>query len=400
MEKTVLSVSQLNNALKNYIEANALFRDVCVRGEISNYKLYPSGHHYFSLKDAESTVSCVLFRGSAYSLRFRPENGMQVLAAGRISVYPRDGKYQLYVSAMMPAGAGDLQLAFEQLKARLEAEGLFDEDHKKELPAYPGRIALITSPVGAAVQDMIRILGSRWPLSEVLVVPVRVQGTEAAGEIATAIGLVNRNRLADLIITGRGGGSLEDLWAFNEEIVARAVYASEIPVIAAVGHEPDITIADYVADLRASTPSNAAELAVPDKAAFAARLANSRSRLINAVTKKIALNRKTIKDLAGKRVLQRPDEIFALRRMDLDMLRERMLSAEERMISGKKQQFLTCVAAMEAMSPLKVLTRGYTITETQDKRMLRSAEEASREDRLTVRFYDGSVSCLVDKRTV
>ena len=400
MNELAMTVSELNARVKALVESDPMLSRVMVRGELSNYKIYPSGHHYFTMKDAEASLRCVMFRSSASKLRFRPESGMSVTATGRVSVYPRDGAYQLYVTDLMPEGVGDLQVAFEQLKARLEAEGLFDEDHKKELPAYPGRIALITSPVGAAVQDMIRILGSRWPLSEVLVVPVRVQGTEAAGEIAAAIGLVNRNRLADLIITGRGGGSLEDLWAFNEEIVARAVYASEIPVIAAVGHEPDVTIADYVADLRASTPSNAAELAVPDKAAFAARLANSRSRLINAVTKKIALNRKTIKELAGKRVLQRPDEIFALRRMDLDMLRERMLSAEERMISGKKQQFLTCVAAMEAMSPLKVLTRGYTITETQDKRMLRSAEEARREDRLTVRFYDGSVSCLVDKRTV
>ena len=398
MEKTILTVSQLNNALRNYIEENPFFSNICVAGEISNYKLYPSGHHYFSLKDAEGTVSCVLFRSSAVSLRFRPENGMQILASGRISVYPRDGKYQLYVSTMMPFGAGDLQMAFEQLKARLDAEGLFLSDHKKRLPAFPERIALVTSPVGAAVRDMIRILGSRWPLAEVLVVPVRVQGTEAAGEIAEAIRLVNENRLADLIITGRGGGSLEDLWAFNEEKVARAIYASEIPVISAVGHEPDVTIADYTADMRASTPSNAAELAVPEKEEIAARLESLSFRAAGAVSKRLALSRKAVQELSRKRVLQRPEEFFALRRMDLDMLRERMLSAEERLISGSKQKFLSCVASMEAMSPLKVLSRGYTLVQAKDQRMLFSAEEARREEILTIRFHDGSVGCTVDER--
>ena len=398
MEKTILTVSQLNNALRNYIEENPFFSNICVAGEISNYKLYPSGHHYFSLKDAEGTVSCVLFRSSAVSLRFRPENGMQVLASGRISVYPRDGKYQLYVSTMMPFGAGDLQMAFEQLKARLDAEGLFLSDHKKQLPAFPERIALVTSPAGAAVRDMIRILGIRWPLAEVLVVPVRVQGTEAAGEIAGAIRLVNENRLADLIITGRGGGSLEDLWAFNEEKVARAIYASEIPVISAVGHEPDVTIADYTADMRASTPSNAAELAVPEKEEIAARLESLSFRAAGAVSKRLALSRKAVQELSRKRVLQRPEEFFALRRMDLDMLLERMLSAEERLISGSKQKFLSCVASMEAMSPLKVLSRGYTLVQAKDQRMLFSAEEARREKILTIRFHDGSVGCTVDER--
>ena len=398
MEKTILSVSQLNNALKNYIEDNPFFSNICVAGEISNYKLYPSGHHYFSLKDVEAALSCVLFRGNAGFLRFRPENGMQVLASGRISVYPRDGKYQLYVSTMMPFGAGDLQLAFEQLKARLDAEGLFLAAHKKPLPTFPARIALITSPAGAAVRDMIRILGSRWPLAELLVVPVRVQGTEAAGEIADAIRLVNENNLADLIITGRGGGSLEDLWAFNEEKIARAIYASEIPVISAIGHEPDVTIADYTADVRASTPSNAAELAVPDRAEIAARIDSLALRAAGAVSKRLALSRKAVEELGRKRVLQRPEEYFSLRRMDLDMLRERMLSSEERLISGSKQKFLSSVASLEAMSPLKVLSRGYTIVQTRDKRMLRSAEEARREELMTIQFHDGSVDCAVDER--
>ena len=399
MEKTILTVSQLNNALRNYIEENPFFSNICVAGEISNYKLYPSGHHYFSLKDAEGTVSCVLFRSSAVSLRFRPENGMQVLASGRISVYPRDGKYQLYVSTMMPFGAGDLQMAFEQLKARLDAEGLFLTDHKKQLPAFPERIALVTSPAGAAVRDMIRILGIRWPLAEVLVVPVRVQGTEAAGEIAEAIRLVNENRLADLIITGRGGGSLEDLWAFNEEKVARAIYASEIPVISAVGHEPDVTIADYTADMRASTPSNAAELAVPEKEEIAARLESLSFRAAGAVSKRLALSRKAVQELSRKRVLQRPEEFFALRRMDLDMLRERMLSAEERLISGSKQKFLSCVASMEAMSPLKVLARGYSVATDQNGHVLSDASLAQPGELLHLKMSRGGLDCRVERQT-
>ena len=265
-ELRVLSVSQISQYIKGRMDQDELLSGVLIRGEISNYKMYPSGHHYFTLKDSQSALRCVMFRGDAERMRFRPENGMQVIAAGRITVFPRDGQYQLYCVQLTPEGAGDLQLAFEQRKEMLDREGLFDEGHKKSLPRFPERIALVTSPAGAAVRDMLRILKARWPQTGVLVVPVRVQGEEAAEEIAAAIDYVNYYRLADLIITGRGGGSMEDLWAFNEEVVARAIYRSDIPVISAVGHEPDVTIADFVADLRAATPSNAAELAVPDRA--------------------------------------------------------------------------------------------------------------------------------------
>ena len=264
MERQSLSVSELNNLIKELLEQEPLLSNVCVRGELSNYKIYPSGHHYFTLKDSESSLRCVMFKSSASKLRFRPENGMGVTVYGRVAVYPRDGAYQLYCSAIMPEGAGDLQVAFEQLKARLDSEGLFLRSHKKPLPQFPERIAIITSSAGAAVHDMIRILGHRWPMAQVVLLPVRVQGTEAPPEIVGAIKYANEFKVADLIITGRGGGSMEDLWAFNDERVARAIYASELPVISAVGHEPDVTIADYVADVRASTPSNAAEIAVPD----------------------------------------------------------------------------------------------------------------------------------------
>ena len=263
-ETKVFSVSELNGLIKELFDHTPLFLNISVRGELSNYKIYPSGHHYFTLKDSECSLRCVMFKGNAMHLRFRPESGMSVTAFGRISVFPRDGAYQLYCTGLMPEGTGDLQVAFEQLKKKLGEEGLFDEAHKKPLPPFPQKIAIITSSAGAAVHDMIRILGRRWPMSKVLLLPVRVQGVEAPAEIAGAIRYANRYAVADLIITGRGGGSIEDLWAFNDERVARAIYASEIPVISAVGHEPDVTISDYVADRRASTPSNAAEIAVPD----------------------------------------------------------------------------------------------------------------------------------------
>ena len=264
MERTSFTVTELNAHIKQLLDADMLLGNVCVTGELSNYKVYPSGHHYFTLKDAESSLRCVMFRSSAQSLRFRPASGMSVAAVGRIAVYPRDGAYQLYCTRLIPGGVGDLYAAYEQLKEQLQKEGLFDRTHKKPLPQFPQRIAVITSPAGAAVRDIIRVLGKRWPASEVVLLPVRVQGAEAPAEIAGAIRYANRYHVGDLIITGRGGGSIEDLWAFNDERVARAIYDSDIPVISAVGHEPDVTISDFVADLRAATPSNAAELAVPN----------------------------------------------------------------------------------------------------------------------------------------
>ena len=273
-EETILSPSQVSGYIKSWMDRDRLLSGLLVRGELSNYKMYPSGHHYFTLKDSQGALRCVMFRGDAASLRFHPQNGMQVIAAGRVTVFPRDGQYQLYCVRLTPEGAGDLAVAFEQMKARLLQEGLFDRAHKRPLPRIPGRIALVTSPAGAAVRDMLRILGARWPMAQIRILPVRVQGEGAAEEIAAALDWANLHQAADLIITGRGGGSMEDLWAFNEECVARAVYDSQIPVISAVGHEPDVTIADFTADLRAATPSNAAELAVPDQNEVYAALAS------------------------------------------------------------------------------------------------------------------------------
>ena len=264
MEQQVLTITQINEYIRSIMDRDSLLTGVAVKGEISNYKVYPSGHHYFTLKDDGAALKCVMFRGNAMRLRFHPENGMKVIALGKISVYPRDGAYQLYCSALTVDGVGDLHTAFEQLKAKLHAQGLFDPAHKQPLPKYPGTIGIITSSAGAAIHDMLRILKKRYPLTKVRLLPVRVQGAEAPAEIVSAIRYANIHKLADLLIVGRGGGSIEDLWAFNDEQVAYAIFQSQIPVISAVGHEPDVTISDYVADIRAATPSNAAEIAVPD----------------------------------------------------------------------------------------------------------------------------------------
>ena len=397
MEGQALSVTELNTYIKDLVDRDSVLINVCVRGELSNYKIYPSGHHYFTLKDNESSLRCVMFRSSAAKLRFRPESGMGVTAYGRVGVYVRDGAYQLNCTGLMPEGMGDLQVAFEQLKEKLSAEGLFERNHKKPLPAFPARIAIITSSAGAAVHDMIRILSRRWPMSKVILLPVRVQGVEAPPEIVGAIRYANEFQLADLIITGRGGGSIEDLWAFNDERVARAIYASEIPVISAVGHEPDVTISDYVADRRASTPSNAAEIAVPDQQEMRELLDNLEIRSRQAMEKKMHALSQRLDALGKNRALNDPGMYLDNRRMDLDRLRDRLLSAEERQIAGKKQRFVSQAAALDAMSPLRVLSRGYTVTAGADGKTLKSAGELHPGDRIFVRFADGRAKCAVEQ---
>ena len=392
-----LTVTQLNQIIKDLIEGQPLLSHVCVRGELSNYKIYPSGHHYFTLKDSESSLRCVMFKSSASKLRFRPESGMSVTVWGRVSVYPRDGAYQLYCTQLMPEGTGDLQVAFEQLKAKLQAEGLFEESHKKPLPPFPGRIAIITSSAGAAVHDMIRILSRRWPMTKVLLLPVRVQGVEAPPEIAGAIRYANEFEVADLIITGRGGGSIEDLWAFNDERVARAIYDSRIPVISAVGHEPDVTISDYVADRRASTPSNAAEIAVPDRREIAELLSSYDIRSSQALRRQLLQLSERLKAYRNKQVLRDPTAQFDNRRMELDRLRDRMLTAEERTLSRSRERFVALTAALDAMSPLRVLSRGYAIASDDSGRCVRSVRELEAGEKLTLRFTDGSADCLVEQ---
>ena len=380
----IFTVSEVNQFIKDLLDNVPPLQEVLLRGEISNYKLYPSGHHYFTLKDSQCSLKCVMFRGSAARLRFRPENGIQVIASGRISVYPRDGAYQLYCTGLTPEGAGDLSVAFEQLKEKLRKEGLFDETHKKPLPPYPRRIAIVTSPAGAAVHDMIRILRRRYPIAKVLLLPVRVQGTEAPAEIAGAIRYANARSLADVLITGRGGGSLEDLWAFNDERVARAIYDSDIPVISAVGHEPDVAISDFVADRRASTPSNAAEIAVPDMAELLRTLDAAHSRRLESLSK--------------KRVLTDPTAYLADRRQDVDHMTHRLCAAMRVVTDVQNRRFGALAASLDALSPLKVLGRGYALAQRPDGTVLRSADQARIGETLRLRLADGALRCQVKEK--
>ena len=322
-----VTVTQLNEYIKGLFSSDPQLASVCVTGEISNFKRHSTGHLYFTLKDEESAVSAVMFRGDAQKLRFSPGPGMKVIVLGRVGVYPKSGQYQVYVKIMQPDGIGSLYMAFEQLKEKLYKMGYFDPGHKKKLPRFPQKIAIVTSPTGDAVRDMIRILGSRYPLSNILVCPVKVQGEGAASEIAGMIAYINKFRLADLIITGRGGGSLEDLWAFNEETVARAIYESEIPVISAVGHEPDVTISDYVADCRASTPSNAAEIAVFDRRELEQSLERAYFTIRKYMGDKIISYRNRLNVIAQKPLMHSPYEYFDERKMYLSMLEQRISSS-------------------------------------------------------------------------
>lgn len=395
MAQNVISITQLNEYIRGKMDADPLLAQVAVRGEISNYKLYPSGHHYFTLKDEGAALKCVMFKGNALRLRFRPDNGMKVIAMGRITVYPRDGAYQLYCTAMAMDGVGDLYAAFEQLKAKLAAQGLFDPSHKKPLPKFPGVIGIVTSPAGAAVHDMLRILRKRYPLTEVRLLPVRVQGAEAPGEIAAAIRYANHHRLADLLIVGRGGGSIEDLWAFNEEVVARAVYDSRIPVISAVGHEPDVTISDFVADLRAATPSNAAELAVPDQDALRQTLDSVSAAMVTALQRQIKAARRHLQVLSASPALQSPVNYLGQKRKSLELLKNRLISAQTNGVNRRKQAYISLTAKLDAMSPLKVLTRGYAMTRLEDGTVLRSVRQVAAGTQVTVSLSDGRFSASV-----
>ncbi len=397
MQQDIYEVSQINEYLKLRFEDDEFLTNLLLRGEISNYKLYPSGHHYFSLKDATASIRCVMFKGNAFRLRFRPENGMKVVAGGRISVFPRDGVYQLYCTSLTPDGIGDLHVAFEQLKARLLAEGLFAQERKKALPRFPQTIAIVTSSAGAALRDMLRILRKRYPLSEVKLLAVRVQGEEAPAEIAAAIRYANRFRVADLIITGRGGGSIEDLWAFNDERVAYAIAQSEIPVISAVGHEPDVTISDFVADLRAATPSNAAELAVPDQMELRQSLAARQTMLITLISKRLKQERQRVAALGQARCLRSPTNYINDRRLLLDYTHRRLSAASTKLLNVSRERFVRLTAKLDAMSPLKVLGRGYAMAQDESGKMIQSVRSLSPGDQLTVRLADGRVITRVQE---
>lgn len=400
MNGEIYTVSQINQHIKELLNEDSSLHGILIQGEISNYKTYSSGHHYFSLKDSGGTLSCVMFRSYASKLRFLPENGMKVIAFGSISVYPRDGKYQLYCEQLMPDGLGELYVAFEQMKNRLEKEGLFAQEHKVPIPSCPNTIAIITSPSGAALHDMLRILNARWPMAKVKLMGVRVQGKEAPAELAGAVRYANRWKIADLIIIGRGGGSMEDLWAFNDEKLARTIYDSEIPVISAVGHETDYVITDFVADLRAATPSNAAELAVPDQTEVSSSLAEKRKRLNAAMSHLLKDYRQRLDRCTRSRQLTDPQIYLQDRQQRLDMLEREMVQCYQHILTRKKQRLGSASAALDAMSPLKVLGRGYSMTTLEDGTLVTSAGQVDVGTEVNVTLQQGSLSCTVTERSL
>lgn len=399
MAERIYSVSEVNDWVKTLLDSDERLASIYVRGELSNYKIYPSGHHYFTMKDEDGALRCVMFRSSASRLKFRPESGMKVIAFGRVTVFPRDGAYQLYVNALTPDGVGDLYAAFEQLKEKLLKEGLFDREAKKPIPRFPERIAVVTSSAGAAVRDIIRVLGKRYPLAKVLILPVRVQGAEAPPEIAAAIDYANRYNVADVIITGRGGGSIEDLWAFNDERVARAIFRSEIPVISAVGHEPDVTISDFVADMRAATPSNAAEIAVPDISELRESLAAYGIRSGQAVRRELTVLRRKLDELSAKRVMKDPKNYIEDRRVLIDYAQSRLIAAAESKTGSARRQYVALASSLDAMSPLKVLGRGYAIARSEETgTVVRSADDVTEGEMITVRMRSDELRCRVEER--
>ncbi|MCL6636227.1 MAG: exodeoxyribonuclease VII large subunit, partial [Peptococcaceae bacterium] len=387
----ILAVRELTQHVKSLLEKDYLLANVWVKGEVSNFKAHPSGHFYFTLKDEASTVRVVMFRSRTRLLPFRPENGMAVTVRGYVSVFERDGTYQLYAEEMEPDGTGALYLAFEQLKERLQREGLFDPKHKKALPLLPRRIGIVTSPTGAAIRDMVKIIGTRWPGREIVLVPVQVQGEAAPPAVARGIQLLNRLGGVDLIIVGRGGGSLEELWAFNTEIVARSIFQSSVPVISAVGHETDVTIADFVADARAATPSNAAEMAVPDKREMERYIQSLKGRLIRALEAKAGEGRRRLAACLASRVFARPvDAICGPGLQTLDFLNRRLAQGVRGAVEQEKGRLAVLAGRLQALSPLATLARGYSICTTPDgKRVISDAGSLEPGDRLAVRLHRG-----------
>lgn len=396
----VLSVSQLNRYIKMNFDADENLANIFISGEISNFtNHYRTGHLYFTLKDDSAAVRAVMFNFSAKRLKFMPEDGMKVIARGRVSVYEASGQYQLYVDDMQPDGVGALNLAYEQLKEKLQKEGLFSELHKKPLPPYPEKVGVITSPTGAAVRDIINVLGRRFPYAEIVFCPVLVQGEGAHLQLTAAVNLFNSERAADVIIIGRGGGSIEDLWEFNDEGLARAVYNSDIPVISAVGHETDFTICDFVADMRAPTPSAAAELAVPDANELQYALSALKNRMFLNVSSGIADRRSRLEYLTSKGALKSPDEMLSNRSQRLDTAFSKMLSSYENRIGGKKVEFISAATALSKLDPMSVLMRGFAFVSDKNGKNVYSSQALAKGDKINVRFHDGSAVCEVKEIT-
>ncbi|MBE6604415.1 MAG: exodeoxyribonuclease VII large subunit [Ruminococcaceae bacterium] len=395
MSAELLTVTQLNEYLRMTMDANPFLANLSVRGEISNFTHHKSGHFYFSLKDETGTLRAVMFRSAAQYVSFRPENGMKVILTGRVSVFPRDGQYQIYVNLMQPDGLGALYLALEQLKRKLAAEGLFDETRKKPLPKVPRSIGLITSETGAAVRDMIDILGRRFPLARVVLYPALVQGQSAPKSLADGVRFFNDQLPVDVMIIGRGGGSAEDLFAFNDEGLARTVAASRIPVISAVGHETDFTLCDLVADLRAPTPSAAAELAVPDKSELRQMLLSAENTIFKATQARITVLRAAVRELAAARPMQNPQNYVADKHMELSYLAQKQDAALDLLFLKQKNSFAALCGKMQTLSPLSVLARGYAAVFDGQGKAVSSVSELSVGDGVRVRLRDGVASATV-----
>lgn len=389
-----LSITALTHQIKGHLESR--FKALWVIGEVSNFKRYSSGHCYFTLKDAGAQLSCVLWRGNAEQLRFQPADGQQVVAMGRVSVYEPRGQYQFVADFLEPAGLGALAAAFEALKKKLEAEGLFAAERKRPIPSFPRTIGIVTSPTGAAIRDLLKVILQRWPKIEILLAPVRVQGEGAAREIADGIELVNRHGRADVMIVGRGGGSLEDLWAFNEEAVARAIVASRIPVISAVGHEIDFTIADFAADLRAATPSHAGELVVPELTGVEEELSRAAQTLPAALLRRVTQEREQLRGMASSWALRSPLERITQSRQRLDELQERLQPLGEEFVARRREHLGMCAAQLDGLSPLRVLERGYSVTTLESGEVLRRAAQVKPGDRIETRVAKGRLRSRVE----
>lgn len=396
-ENNILTVTELNLYIKDIFENNPFLSSITLKGEISNFKHHSTGHMYMSLKDETGVIRAVMFKYAASSLDFKPENGMKVIIKGKVSVYERDGQYQIYIERMKRDGLGEKHIAFEKLKAKLNAEGLFDARYKKPLPKYPKKIGIVTAPTGAAIRDILNILSRRFKYSDVLLYPVLVQGQNAAESIVQAIEFFNREKYVDVMIIGRGGGSIEDLWAFNEEIVARAVFASEIPVISAVGHEIDFTISDFVADLRAPTPSAAAELVVPDKRELLDKFNNVLLRMNTCVKRVIENKRMTLKYFEDNSALKNISLKINEKRMYLDSLITSIENSGANILSEKKRRLSVAVSKLDGLSPLGTLSRGFSLSFKEDGNLVKSVSDIKENEKIDIRFSDGSVSAITEK---
>ena len=392
----VLSVSQLNTYVKTLLDGDDVLSSVSVRGEISNLSQPKSGHLYFSLKDGEGLIRCVMFRSRAATVSFPLSDGLSVVARGSVTLYPRDGVYQLYVSALSRDGVGSLWLAYEKLRAKLAGEGLFDPERKRPLPPYPKKIGIVTSPTGAAIRDMIRILGRRFPPAELLIVPAAVQGADAPAELSAGIETLNRRDDIDLIVVGRGGGSFEDLFCFNDERLARTIAASRIPVISAVGHETDFTICDFVADLRAATPSAAAELAVPDKNDLLASLSALPARLSRVLARDVGQKRERLAALIGRPVFTRPETLLRDRMQEVAGATDRAVVAVKTAAGKRREAFAALAATLSALNPLATLSRGYAVAQNAEGKTVASVRDAAVGDRIAIVLSDGTLSTVVD----